>query len=224
MTDYYAKHLSGDHLFQVYALADEAIQRYLNAELNFCLAQIPADARVLELGCGYGRFIKPLARAVREVIGIDVATRSLDLARKYTADLANVSFVEMNAASLSFDNASFDAIVCIQNGICAFREEPEILVAGAMRCVTRSGMCVFTTYADHFWDERVRWFRQQSERGLLGPLDEANTRDGVIACTDGFRSGSLRPDEFKALARSLDVAVEVTTLPEGSVAAVFRRA
>jgi SAM-dependent methyltransferase len=51
--------------------------------------------RALEFGCGVGRLLIPLARIAREVVGVDVAPRMLELARKNVsqAGLRNASFV-----------------------------------------------------------------------------------------------------------------------------------
>jgi 2-polyprenyl-3-methyl-5-hydroxy-6-metoxy-1,4-benzoquinol methylase len=54
----------------------------LAARLAFVLAHVPAGARVLDVGCGEGRFTSELVRAGREVVGIDVAEEPLRRARE----------------------------------------------------------------------------------------------------------------------------------------------
>ncbi len=49
----------------------------LGPRLSFLLARVPAGARVLDVGCGEGRFTAELARAGREAVGIDVAAEPL---------------------------------------------------------------------------------------------------------------------------------------------------
>ncbi len=51
------------------------------ARLSFLLERVPAGARVLDVGCGEGRFTAALARAGREAVGIDVAEEPLRRAR-----------------------------------------------------------------------------------------------------------------------------------------------
>jgi 2-polyprenyl-3-methyl-5-hydroxy-6-metoxy-1,4-benzoquinol methylase len=50
---------------------------YWGARLSFLLARVPAGARVLDVGCGEGRFTAALVRAGREAVGIDVAQEPL---------------------------------------------------------------------------------------------------------------------------------------------------
>ena len=47
-----------------------------------CSRTSPAGARVLDVGCGEGRFTSELARAGREAVGIDVAAEPLRRARE----------------------------------------------------------------------------------------------------------------------------------------------
>ncbi|MEO8487870.1 MAG: class I SAM-dependent methyltransferase [Betaproteobacteria bacterium] len=68
-----------------------------------------APRRVLDVGCGVGRLLIPMARLVKEAVGVDVAPRMLELARKHVqaAGLDNVTLVagddELSAAEGEFD-------------------------------------------------------------------------------------------------------------------------
>lgn len=54
---------------------------YFSERLRFLLEHVPPEARVLDVGCGEGRFTSALARAGREAVGIDVAREPLRRAR-----------------------------------------------------------------------------------------------------------------------------------------------
>lgn len=51
---------------------------------------IEADRRVLEIGCGIGRFVRALAPEVSQVTGIDISAEMVAAARARCAGLANV--------------------------------------------------------------------------------------------------------------------------------------
>jgi 2-polyprenyl-3-methyl-5-hydroxy-6-metoxy-1,4-benzoquinol methylase len=55
---------------------------HMATRLAFLLERVPAGARVLDVGCGEGWFTAALARAGREVVGIDVAQEPLRRARE----------------------------------------------------------------------------------------------------------------------------------------------
>lgn len=71
------------------------------------------DARVLDLGCGWGTFSLALAPRVREVVGVDFSERSIELCRQRARELRlrNVSFVRADAADTGLDAESFDVVV-----------------------------------------------------------------------------------------------------------------
>ena len=65
----------------------------------------------------------PVFRPVA-VIGIDTSAESLVLAHTLATPTGTCQFVLMDASELGFEDKCFDAVVCVQNGICAFSVEP----------------------------------------------------------------------------------------------------
>ena len=76
---------------------------------EFELAQIQQNQRVLVVGIGTGLDI-PYIPAYAEVIGIDLSTEMLSLAKNKVVN-RNISLYEMNAEQLSFEDQSFDIVV-----------------------------------------------------------------------------------------------------------------
>ncbi len=69
------------------------------------------SSRVVDLGCGIGRVIRPLAGLCREIIGVDISTTMLDKARSYLDGLPQVRLVHTDGASLpSIEDASVDFV------------------------------------------------------------------------------------------------------------------
>ncbi len=71
--------------------------------------------RVLDIGCGTGRFLRQLSRALpsAHLYGLDLSKHYLAAARQAFADDANASFVVENAESLPFANRYFDAVTSV---------------------------------------------------------------------------------------------------------------
>ncbi len=209
MRTYYEHHLAGERLVRCYELAKPRIRRYRDAEIRFVSEQLSGADRVLELGCGYGRVMKPLSLVVREVLGCDTARESVSLARSYLEPRRNAVLVRGNAVCLPFATEVFDATVCVQNGVSAFGVDPRDLAAEAVRVTRTGGRILFSTYSPHIWPERLEWFRDQAREGLVGPIDEARTRDGTIVCADGFRATTLDAEDlirlFDGLARRAEI-------------------
>lgn len=217
MGGYYAANLSGERLLKCYEVAPPRVHRYLEAEIDFVRERVRATTSVLELGCGYGRVTFRLTEVAERVIGIDTAPDTLALARRFAGAHPKCEFCQMDAYALAFRDDTFDAVVCVQNGICALGGDPEMLVGETIRVLRPGGRAFFSTYAPEFWPERLRWFELQAAAGLLGEIDHEQTRNGVIVCKDGFRSGTYSPDAFRRLSARFPVRSTVTTVDESSV-------
>ncbi len=209
MTGYYAKNLSGKRLERCYEIASARVRQYLEAEIVHVMGRLRPTDRVLELGCGYGRIARRLAHVARRVVGIDTAGDSLELARRQDQAEGRCEFVCMDAIDLQFPDGAFDAVVCLQNGICAFGVDPASLLKEALRVTRVGGIVVLSTYSDRFWSDRLAWFEAQAAEGLVGAVDLAASGNGVVVCSDGFRAGRLTPGEFRGLCSRVGVKPEI---------------
>ncbi len=214
---YYAEHLSAHRLRRCYEIATPRIKQYLDAEVEHVAGEICASDRVLELGCGYGRVIARLTRRAGTLVGVDTSASSLKLAREFVCDAANARFLAMNAVALGFRDRTFDAVLCIQNGLSAFKVDQRALIAECIRVTRPGGMVLFSSYAQRFWKERLAWFQRQSDHGLLGEIDRDATGDGVIVCKDGFKATTITPEDFVSLMSGFDVHTKIEEVDGSSL-------
>ena len=217
MGGYYGNKLSADRLRQCYEIAPSRVQQYLEAEINFVLKKIHPGDVVLELGCGYGRILRQLARKAGLVIGIDTSLASLCLGKRMLSDISNCSLLNMDALCLAFRDNVFDCVICIQNGISAFGVNQKDLIQESIRVAKPDGTVLFSSYSDKFWQERLKWFQLQSEAGLLGEIDYTKTGNGVIVCKDGFTATTVRPHEFHSLTAEYDADIHIIEVDESSL-------
>jgi 2-polyprenyl-6-hydroxyphenyl methylase/3-demethylubiquinone-9 3-methyltransferase len=217
LTGYYSERLSGARLKRVYDIAPERVRQYLNSELNYVMAKIRPMDLVLELCCGYGRILPPLASKAGWVVGIDTSGSSLQFARGFIQDASNITLTRSDATDLSFREHTFDCVVCIQNGISAFHVDPRTLISESLRVTKLGGRALFSTYSAKFWRERLRWFQLQSKAGLLGEIDYDRTREGTIVCKDGFTATTLSQEDFHKLTNGLKAKIRIEEVDESSL-------
>jgi len=217
MSGYYTEKLSAERLKRCYEIAPPRVKQYLEAEIEHVLDKLKAIDRVLELGCGYGRVLQRLLEKSKKVAGIDTSNPSLLMAREFIGNISSCYLIEMDAAELGFQKNSFDAVVCIQNGISAFAVNQRKLLEESVRVIRPGGIALFSSYSEHFWRDRLEWFRLQAKQGLLGEIDEAATGKGIIVCKDGFKASTVGPDDFAALTSGLPVFSKITEVDRSSI-------
>jgi SAM-dependent methyltransferase len=110
----------------------------------------PPRSRTLDLGCGEGRVARDLAARGHAVVGADLSPTLVALARD--ADPAG-EYLVADAASLPFDDASFDLVVAF-NSLMDVDDMPAA-VAEAARVLRHDGVfCICVTHplrdAGHF--------------------------------------------------------------------------
>ena len=221
MKNYYSLKLSSSTLQKCYTVAQPRVKRFLHAEIEFALKHIKPSDKVLELGCGYGRVLQKLIGRANKIVGIDTSQESIQLARELIKD-NSLELYEMDAVNLQFADGVFDVVLCIQNGISAFHVDKKELIKEAVRVTRSGGKVLFSSYAEKFWEERLKWFQLQAEHGCIGEIDHEKTGDGVIVCKDGFRATTVSPDEFLSLTSGLNVVSEIVEVDGSSVFCVMR--
>jgi 2-polyprenyl-3-methyl-5-hydroxy-6-metoxy-1,4-benzoquinol methylase len=107
---------------------------------------IPADARILDLGCGTGQMSLYLARAARTVIAADLTRPSLQLgaaaARRF--GVVGVQFVETDLQRPGLRKGSFDVVY--SSGVLHHTRDPRSSFARMARLVRPGGMIVLGLY------------------------------------------------------------------------------
>jgi 2-polyprenyl-6-hydroxyphenyl methylase/3-demethylubiquinone-9 3-methyltransferase len=223
MAGYYSEKLSADRLRKCYEIASPRVRQYLQAEIDFVLDQIKPYNLILELGCGYGRAMLPILQSSKSTVGIDSSHSSLVMGREFTKGFPACHFSEMDAASLGFQDSVFDAVLCIQNGISAFKVDRIRLIEESLRVTRPGGMVLFSSYARKFWSDRLEWFEAQSYNGLLGEIDHEATGNGIIVCKDGFRANTISPEQFIELTSKLNIEPKITEVDESSLFCVISK-
>ncbi len=76
-------------------------------------AEVPSGARILDVACGMGATTRYLAdnTPAAAVVGINISQGQLAVCRATSPDL---TFHEMSAIDMTFDDATFDTVFCVE--------------------------------------------------------------------------------------------------------------
>jgi ubiquinone/menaquinone biosynthesis C-methylase UbiE len=101
---------------------------------------VPADAHVLDLGCGSGWATRLLAESATQgrVVGIDISDEMIEVAREASKKFENVEFRVGSAERLPFDDATFthgfsmESLYYYSDVGAALREVRRVLALGGL--------------------------------------------------------------------------------------------
>ncbi|MCK9608307.1 MAG: class I SAM-dependent methyltransferase [Methylomonas sp.] len=147
-------------------------------------------ATVLDVCCGSGASALPAAEQVGDsgyVIGVDIAEKLLQLAssKAKSKNLNNVEFRHGDMLETGFDDASFDAVVCVfgiffvPDIAAAIRELWRVLRPGGKLAITTWGVDFFEPANTVFWNA-VRDVRPDLYKGF-NPWDRISEHSTLSA-------------------------------------------
>ena len=102
--------------------------------------------RVLDVGCGGGILSDSMARKGADVLGIDLATKALRVARLHAleAQTTRIQYREISAEALADEvPASFDTVTCME--MLEHVPDPQSVVSACARLVKPGGWVFFST-------------------------------------------------------------------------------
>ena len=115
--------------------------------LDWIAKQAPLTGQqVLDVGCGGGILAEAMGRQGAEVLGIDLATKSLKVAQLHALEsgLANVSYREVAVEALAAERpASFDVVTCME--MLEHVPDPASVVKACAELVKPGGWVFFST-------------------------------------------------------------------------------
>lgn len=111
---------------------------------QYLLKNYPSPQKILEAGCGIGRWVIPLSKEKYEVTGIEIEKEALDtIKQNYSAD--NLTLVHGDIFNMSFPDKSFDIILSL--GVLEHFENQSIqkdAVLEHVRVLSDTGVFIIT--------------------------------------------------------------------------------
>jgi ubiquinone/menaquinone biosynthesis C-methylase UbiE len=118
--------------------------------LDELIARLPANAKVLDAGCGAGVPVAQILSKQFHVTGVDFSEVQIKLAKKL---VPNVEFIYQDMTKLDFPEETFDAICSYYAIIHIPREEHRSLFFNFHRMLKPGGLALLCLGAEHLIDD-----------------------------------------------------------------------
>ena len=160
-----------------------------NDQIQMILSLIgDSPKRVLDIGCGNGRLLLPVALAGHEVTGIDIDPKAISACAARCAD------VEIDATLLDGDvlkllplSEPFDVVICCGNTLMLFTDVNECVTLFRLcnESLTQSGQFIIDDIPSDLWPEMAegRWCNGVNDEATLQLVWAKN--DAVCAIREG---------------------------------------
>ena len=139
-----------DRLAGVY---DRRWKHYIAQTLTFLKnwACIPPQATVLDIGCGTGEFERLVLgeNPEQRIVGLDLSSKMLEIARQKCQCYPNVTFCAASAAALPFPDCSFDMIVSAS--ALHYFDQPEVSLREMRRVLKPGGSVVIMDWCKDYF-------------------------------------------------------------------------
>ena len=172
--------------------------RYLPALVDF---QGHRDERILEVGCGIGTDLVRFARGGARVTGIDLAERSIGLARR-NVELHGTPVEGLcvgNGEALPFPDRRFDIVYA--HGVIQYAASPSRLVAEAHRVLKPGGTAIFMVYNRYSWLKAMSMLARVSLEHADAPVIRTLSINEYRRLLRGFESLRIVPERFPVPSR-----------------------
>jgi SAM-dependent methyltransferase len=132
----------------------EEIEQYRFEKLDYLPRVVNFEGyggrRVLDVGCGVGNDLARFARAGAEVIGLDLAPTSIELARRnfQQRELAG-EFLIGNGEDMDLPDDAFDLVYC--HTVLHFTPRPQAMVREIHRVLRPGGQAILMTVNRRSW-------------------------------------------------------------------------
>ena len=162
-------------------------------DVDFLLSVIgPESKRILEVACGSGRILVPLAKAGHHVTGIDIDASMLQKIEKKAEGLSNLTWKRVDAIAEPW-GSGFDVVVIAGNLLfniiteMDYAKAQQLFLEKAAQALVKGG-CVYIEYGYTPYPER--WFDHKEEHVIFEGTDENGNTGKMSVYNSSYHSES----------------------------------
>ncbi|MCI0542366.1 class I SAM-dependent methyltransferase [bacterium] len=159
----------------------DAIQEFVDGEIEFLEKYLKSNTAILEVGCGYGRLLPVLQKRARRVVGVDFSRSLIKKAKKFENEFSNIKLKHMDARKLDLSDGIFDYTLCLNATFGNMPDIEEEVFQEMVRVTKTGGEVIISVFSDNAKEAQVANYKRL---GLTNIHDTGNsivTGEGLVS-------------------------------------------
>ena len=158
------------------------IRDWVQKETQWLLQNIKRNSVVLDVGCGWGKDLKAIAKIVKKGVGIDRDSEIIKEAKRNLAKFKNVEVFLEDALKMHFEDNTFDYVFCLGNTFGNFGRNKYKILREMKRVAKNNGKIIISVYSEKALPVRMEGYVK------VGWQIKKITKDGTVYTKDGIVS------------------------------------
>ena len=168
------------------------IKEWFQKEIDYLNKNIQPNSKILDIGCGFGRYIEIIADFSKEVIGIDNNKDIIQKAKNRFSNFKNVKLFLKDAQKLNFENDYFDYIICMTNTFGNFLDIKENILKEMKRVCKKDGKIIISVYNNKALEIRKKDYEKVG-------LHITKIKDRIVYTREGLISEQFTKPQLKKM-------------------------
>src|SRR3989344_4813756 len=154
-------------------------QKWFAEENTFLHKHIRKNARVLEIGCGYGRSLHDILDITAFLTGIDHDSTAIEHTKLRFKSIPSIKIIQAKAEQTPFPDASFDYVICMTT-FANFGQKKYDVLAEMKRVLKKKGSILISVFSEDALAERLKVYKK-----MHIPLRKI-TKEGTVIFDEDF--------------------------------------
>jgi len=148
-------------LFQRFLGISTEFALWSSSEVEITRKHVNQHTSILDLGCGWGRFVKKFQPICKRIVGLDVDFNEIKEAKRYVGDFQNVLLTVQDGRATGFKCKSFDTIIMMGNVFGNIdNHSRQRILDETVKLITTNGKILISAYSDKSTDFRVKMYKK----------------------------------------------------------------
>ena len=187
---------------------NKEFKEYFEAEENYLKSRVKKNMTALDIGCGNGRSMKPLAPSVKRFAGIDNDSNAVKAFKEDMKGVKNAEIFPDDAERTHFKDKTFD-VVFIGLTFCNFGDTKQKILSEIKRILKDDGKFVFSVYS-----EDALGVRKEMYDKINLDYKVADKAKGTVLFADGGISEQFSKGDMEKILS--EAGFEITDIVKGT--------